>query len=71
MTDQQRIARNVRTELARQGRRQNEIAKAIGMSAIALYRRMNGKVPWKVSELQTLARELGVPLETLTGSEQA
>jgi hypothetical protein len=65
--DQQRdlIAANVRAEVARQGRRHNDAAAALGIHKANLSRRMRGEVAFRADELARLADWLGVPIAVL------
>lgn len=64
------IARNVRAEMARRGRKQSSLAVALGLSTASISDRLTGKVPIDVNELHAIALFLGVPLaELLHGVE--
>jgi hypothetical protein len=64
-----RYSANVRAEIARAGRTQTAVARAVGMTWPTWQRRVSGDVPWKASELEAVAKEVGVPLSTLLGDE--
>ncbi len=58
----QRVASEVRAELARQRRPQRAVAEALGISQAAASRRLRGELPFDVAELATLATVLGVDM---------
>lgn len=58
-----RIGANVRLEMTRAGRQQQELAEWLTMDPSLLSRRINGKTMFRVSELLTLSSRLGVPLD--------
>lgn len=58
----QRVAGEVRAELARQKRTAGDLAAALDMTAHTIGRRLNGEVPFDVFELARAAIWLGVPL---------
>jgi transcriptional regulator with XRE-family HTH domain len=64
----QRIAGEVRAELARQRRSQASLALALGISQQALSRRMTGDIPFNIDQLSTVASFLSMPLEALVSS---
>ena len=68
-TDEQDISRcigaNVRAELSRAGKRQDDIAAALHMGQSNLSARLSGQVPFRVHELVLISRELGIPLMRL------
>jgi hypothetical protein len=64
----QRIAGEVRAELARQRRSQASLALALGISQQALSRRMTGDIPFNIDQLSTVASFLSMPLEALVAS---
>lgn len=66
-----RVAANVRAEMARRSRKQSEFAKSLGLSQAALYRRLSGQIAFNVSELERIATELGIPLASLIGEAAA
>lgn len=61
----ERIAAEVRAELARQQRTQSELAKALHLSQQAISRRMTGLIPFDVAQLHEIASFLGVPVSRL------
>lgn len=56
----QRIAGNVRAELARTRVQQQQIADALGENQQYVSRRITGLVAWRVDELAVVANILGV-----------
>lgn len=61
------VAANIRAEMARQRKTQTEMAPAIGISRMALHRRLTGKAAFKASELAAAAKFLAVPITDLLG----
>jgi len=70
-TYSQRVAAEVRAEMARQRRTQTDIGAAIGWSQQFLSRRLTGEQPFGIDEIEALAAELGVPLAKLMPAEVA
>jgi len=67
----QRIASNVRAEIARAGHTQSSLARQLNRSQSSLSRRLSGELPFDVHELTEIADALGVTLGTLIGEEKA
>lgn len=63
----QRVASNVRAEMKQQGLSQDSLAAKIGEKQHFISRRLTSKVDFTVSELETIALALGVPLRVLVG----
>lgn len=63
----QRIAANVRAELARQQRSGADLAKSLSWSQAAMQRRLSGRVAFDVTELDAVATQLEIPLGALIG----
>ncbi len=40
-----------------------DVAQAIGLHRVAMYRRLSGEVQWRVGEVAALARHLEVPVQ--------
>lgn len=57
----ERVATEVRAELARQRKTQAELAAHLGISQMAVSRRLNSEVGMDFDELDSIARWLGVP----------
>ena len=60
-----RVAANIRAEMARQRLSQSAVAGAVGMSPAAMSQRLTGKTPIDVNELVRLAAVLDIPAESL------
>ena len=60
-----RVAANIRAEMARQRLSQSTVAGAVGMSPAAMSQRLTGKTPIDVNELVRLAAVLDIPAESL------
>ena len=56
------VAAEVRAEMGRQNLSQQVIGEALGMSRQNAGRRLNGIIPFDVSELEKIATLLGVPV---------
>lgn len=69
MTTDQRVAANVRAELARHRVNQQALAKATGMSLMSISRRMSGQVSFSITELYRVAEILKVDIHTLIAIE--
>jgi len=54
------IAAEVRATLARHQRRASEVAQALGCSPSTASRKLNGKTPFTVADLATIADLLGI-----------
>ncbi|MBQ9916892.1 MAG: hypothetical protein IJO71_06795 [Microbacterium sp.] len=61
----QRLAAEVRAEMARQKRTAGEMAKVIGTTPHTAGRRLSGAVPFNIAELDAVAKWLGVDLASL------
>lgn len=66
----QRVAANVRAEIARHNRSGTNVANALGRSQHWMSRRLAGQVAFDMDELTEVADELGVPLSALIGEAQ-
>ena len=56
---------NVRAESARIGMSIRELCRRIGMARSTWSRRLHDPGSWRLSELEAVARELGVPIDRL------
>lgn len=56
------VAAEVRAELARQRKTQNDLAASLGITAATAARRLDGSVPFDTRELFALALWLNVPV---------
>ena len=59
------VLRNIRAEMARSDCTQAHLAQALGVSQVAVSKRMRGVVPLSVPELLTVAGFLNVPAADL------
>lgn len=66
-----RIAAEVRAELARQGISQQVLADRLGWTQMRVSRRITTTVPFTVIELVAIAAALGVPLAQFLPAEMA
>lgn len=64
-TAAQRLAGEVRAEMARQKRTAGEMARAVGITAHTAGRRLSGAVPFNITELDAVARWLGIDVAAL------
>lgn len=53
----------LRAWIIRAGMKNQDLAEALGMSTVALSRRINGRAPWLWSEVQAAGRLLNIPME--------
>ncbi|QDF17489.1 helix-turn-helix DNA-binding domain protein [Gordonia phage PhrostedPhlake] len=60
----QRVAGNVRAEMARIGYSQSALARKMNRTQQYVSRRVSGYVPFDVAELDEIAQILGVPIES-------
>ncbi|WOF23798.1 helix-turn-helix domain-containing protein [Microbacterium betulae] len=58
----QRVADEIRAEMARQRRSAADLAEYLGITAHTVGRRLNGAVPFNVIELASVSVWLGVPI---------
>lgn len=56
----------IRVELARAGRRRNELGEALDMTDSTLTRRFSGDTEWTFAEVHAAADYLGIPITRLT-----
>lgn len=66
-THAQRVAAAVRAESARRRITQTQIAEHLGLSRMAVSRRLSGVVPFDADELGRTAELFGVPVSVLFG----
>lgn len=59
------VTRNVRAELARADVDAGQVAAALGVSRDSVLRRLAGKLPWKLAELDVVAKLARVQREVL------
>lgn len=70
-TPSQRVALNVRAEIARQRRSGSNVAKSLGRTQAWISRRLAGHVAFSIDELNEIADELSIPLSVLIADEKA
>lgn len=59
------VAAEIRAELGRQGRSQRDLARALGWTEVKVSRRLRGRVPWTVDDVELVASILDVPRSQL------
>jgi transcriptional regulator with XRE-family HTH domain len=62
---QDAVAAEVRAEMARQHKYQEDIAQVLGISRVVVGMRLNGRTPFKLNEVEALAAYFGVPISSL------
>jgi len=67
----QAVAAEVRAALARDGRRQADLAREVGISRAALSRKMRGETPFYVEEVVSIASVLGIDAGRLIANATA
>lgn len=70
-TTNDRVAANVRAELAARRISGSRLATAVGVTRSTMYRRLDGTAPWPVDEVEAVADFLGVPVESLFAARAA
>ena len=60
-----KIGLNVRAEIYRAGRTQEQMAAALHLGQASMSYRIRGVTPFRVTELVAISRELGIPLARL------
>lgn len=73
MTDplSQRVAANVRAEMARRQKLQRELAEALGISNNQASLRLAGRTPFRLDELERVAELLDLPVSALIAQSAA
>ena len=69
MTNNIAESAEIRAELARAGETQTTLAERLGVSQVWVSRRLTGGVSINITELQAIARALGVPTADLLPRE--
>ena len=59
------VRATIRAELARRGRTQTALADAVGMSQVAMSRRLLGQTPIDLDDLEGIAAFLQMPVSAL------
>jgi len=62
------VAAEVRAEMGRQQASQSDVAAIVGLSQQAVSRRIAGRVPFDVTELEKIAAAFNVPVTRFLGS---
>jgi transcriptional regulator with XRE-family HTH domain len=62
------VLRNIRAEMARGDHTQSHLAQRLGVSQVAISKRLRGVVPLSVPELFAVAEFLDVPAASLLGN---
>lgn len=70
-TTTQRVAANIRAELARRKLGGVDLARVLGMSQAAASRRLTGEVPFGINEVAVTADWLGVDMVALFSESPA
>lgn len=65
------VSAEVRAEMGRQQKSRREVADAMGVSHMYLSRRLNGRTPFDLTDLDRIAAALGVPVARLLRDNQA
>lgn len=67
MTDplSQRVAANVRAEMARRQKLQRDLVEVLGVSKQQVSERLSGTTPFRLDELEPVAEMLGLPVIAL------
>ena len=66
----ERIAAEIRAEVARQRATQVQLAQLLDLSQAAVSRRLSGDTPFTLNELAAIAQFLNVPITKFIVSEQ-
>lgn len=64
----QRVADNIRAEVARRRLSQVKLAEQVGIRQQALSRRLTGSTPFRIDELARIAEVLDIPLAELVAA---
>jgi transcriptional regulator with XRE-family HTH domain len=62
---QDHVSAEIRAELARRSQSQERLAQSLGWTLSKLNRRLKGRVPWAVADVELVALTLGVPQSQL------
>lgn len=63
------VAAEIRAEMARQRRKQSDLAVVLGISPSYLSKKLSGQSPLLASDVESLAIELGVSIAYLYGEQ--
>ena len=67
----ERVAVNIRREMAAQNKKPKDLADALGLKYRAALDRHQGKTPYSLAQTEAAARWLGVSANSLAGELQA
>lgn len=70
-TTSERIAANVRAELARRRLSGSALAEALAVPHRTMTRRLSGQIRWTAEDVESVANYLGVPMEALVSERAA
>jgi transcriptional regulator with XRE-family HTH domain len=62
---QTHVVANIRAELARRGKTQEDLAEALGIARQNISQRLRNRVSFRIEELQAVADFLGIPIADL------
>lgn len=65
----ERVAANVRAEMARNNATQTDLAEVLDLPQSSISARVRGRVPFRLDEIELLSAFLDVPLSELIPSE--
>lgn len=69
MSENQRIGREVAAWMTRFGLRQADVASVLGFAQRNVSKRIRGEMPFRIDELLTISRYMGITLSQLLGEE--
>lgn len=61
----EQVGANVKAEMSRKGKTQNDLARVLGMSQVGVSRRLRGVTAFNVDELAAVSEALQVPIDKL------
>lgn len=70
-TPRERVAANVRAEVARRQDTQADVARVLGLSQQSVSKKLRGAVPFDLDQLEALALHYGVPVEQFVSTAAA
>lgn len=66
-----RVGLEIRVRMLRTGTKQADLAEVLGLSQAAISRRLNGEIPFDVTELEKVADRLGTTSDALVRQDQS
>jgi transcriptional regulator with XRE-family HTH domain len=60
-----RVAGNIRAEMARNRLTQSDLAVVLGKSQQSVSKKLRGRIPFDLDEIETLAQHFGIPIEQI------